>query len=241
VELGGLAAALERPPAYPAAWRASTHLENHDLVDADREHKHEIEPRIPALANPLDPRDWYARSRSRVATALLLTTRGIPMLFMGQEFLEVKPWHNDPDRAEWLIDWAGLARTGPMRDFLQFTTDMVWLRRRLPALAGEELRVFHVHSVDRVIAYHRWMEGSGQDVVVVASLAESTRYGYSLGFPWPGRWVEAFNSDFYDGLPNPQVAGNGGSVTADGPPLHGFGFSAGVTLPANGVLVFVRP
>jgi 1,4-alpha-glucan branching enzyme len=29
-------------------------------------------------------------------------------------------------------------------------------------------------------------------------------------------------------------------VTADGPPLHGLGHSAGVTVPANGLLVFAR-
>jgi 1,4-alpha-glucan branching enzyme len=34
---------------------------------------------------PDDPRSWYARSRARVATGLLLTAPGVPMLFMGQE------------------------------------------------------------------------------------------------------------------------------------------------------------
>jgi hypothetical protein len=29
-------------------------------------------------------------------------------------------------------------------------------------------------------------------------------------------------------------------MTADGPPLHGLGHSAGVTVPANGLLVFAR-
>ncbi|HEU0076102.1 MAG TPA: alpha amylase C-terminal domain-containing protein, partial [Longimicrobiaceae bacterium] len=240
VELDAVREALEIPPSYPAAWRASTHLENHDLVDADRGNPDDIEPRIPTLANPADPRDWYARSRSRVATALLLTTRGIPMLFMGQEFLEKKPWHNSPGQAEFLVSWAGVDEPGPKGDFLHFTRDLVWLRRRLPALSGEELRVFHLHSGNRVIAYHRWLEGEGGDVVVVASLNESPWHGYRIGFPWPGRWSEVFNSDFYDGLPNPQVVGNGGGVTADGPPLHGFATSAAITIPANGVVIFVR-
>jgi 1,4-alpha-glucan branching enzyme len=240
VDLEGLKKALDRPDAYPAAWRASTHLENHDLVDEDRSNKEEIEPRIPALANPANPRDWYACSRSRVAMALLLTTRGIPMVFMGQEFLEKKPWHNNPEKSEWLISWEGVEQPGPKHDFLQFTRDLMWLRRRLPALSGEQLRVFHLHSGNRVIAYHRWLDGTGEDAVVVVSLNEAHWYGYRIGFPWPGRWKEVFNSDFYDALPNPQVAGNGGGVTADGSPLHDFGFSAEITLPANSVLVFAR-
>jgi 1,4-alpha-glucan branching enzyme len=47
-----------------------------------------------------------------------------------------------------------------------------------------------------------------------------------------------FNSDYYDNLPNPQVAGNGGGVTADGELMHGLPCSASVVIPANGVVVF---
>jgi len=39
---------------------------------------------------------------------------------------------------------------------------------------------------------------------------------------------------------NPAVTGNGGGVFAEGQPLHGFGDSAVVTLPANSILVFAR-
>jgi 1,4-alpha-glucan branching enzyme len=63
---------------------------------------------------------------------------------------------------------------------------------------------------------------------------------YGIGFPFPGRWVEAFNSDVYDHCVNPQVAGNGGQIFADGPPMHRFSYSAGVVIPANGVVVFTR-
>jgi 1,4-alpha-glucan branching enzyme len=48
------------------------------------------------------------------------------------------------------------------------------------------------------------------------------------------------NSDWFDHRPNPHVHGNAGGVTADGPPLHGMSHSAGITLPANSILVFTR-
>jgi 1,4-alpha-glucan branching enzyme len=91
-----------------------------------------------------------------------------------------------------------------------------------------------------VIAYHRWREGSGDDVVVVASFAETTWTGYDIGFPFPGLWRERFNSDVYDHWVNPQVAGNGGSVVAEASGLHGFAASAPIVIPANGVVVFAR-
>jgi 1,4-alpha-glucan branching enzyme len=101
--------------------------------------------------------------------------------------------------------------------------------------------VFHVHNDNRVLAFHRWLDGSGQDVVVALSLREDTSWSYQLGFPIPGDWLEVFNSDVYDNWVNPAVAGNGGRITADGPPLHGFETSANIVIPANGILVFAKP
>jgi 1,4-alpha-glucan branching enzyme len=161
------------------------------------------------------------------------------MLFMGQEILEDKPWSDRP-AAETLLWWDGLAADRAMPDHLRCTCDLIRLRRARPALRGEPVHVFHVHNANRVIAFHRWEEGIGGDVVVVASLNESTFPRYRLGFPRPGRWREAFNSDVYDHFPNPWVAGNAGEITADGPAQHGLPTSAEIAIPANSVLVFAR-
>jgi 1,4-alpha-glucan branching enzyme len=234
VSMSAISAALY-PPAFDHAWRAVTCVENHDLVLAGRE------PRLPALADASNHRSWYARSRSRVVTAILLTAPGIPQIFMGQEFFEDKPWDVDP-RGPNLLSWDGLeAPSDPtMRDHLRFTRDLIRLRRDLPALRSDNVHAFYQSDRDRVMAYHRWREGSGDDVIVVASFAETTWTGYELGFPSSGLWKERFNSDVYDHWVNPQVAGNGGGVFADGRGLHGFTASAEIVIPANSVLVFVR-
>jgi 1,4-alpha-glucan branching enzyme len=223
------------PPGFDHAWRAVTCIENHDLVMAGRS------PRIPMLADSADPQSWYARSRSRFATAILLTAPGIPQLFMGQEFLEAKPWDTNPGGPN-LLDWDTLnSGTDPaMTDHLRFTQDLLQLRRNQPALRGDNVHPFYASDTDRVLAFHRWLEGTGQDVIVVATLAESTWYNYELGFPAAGFWAEVFNSDVYDNWVNPWVAGNGGGVQANGGPLHGFAASASVVIPANGVVVFAR-
>ncbi len=245
VNLDAVRDALRRPEGFPASWRAVVHVENHDLVDGDRGDPSKIEPRIPALAHWEDRRDWLARSRSRVATGLVLTAPGIPLLFMGQEFLEDKPWHNNPEREDLFLYWKGLDEPGPMRDFLRFTSELCWLRRRHPALRGEGLNPYFSHNHDRILAFQRWVEGVGRDVIVVASLNESTQWNYTLPFPQGGFWHEVFNSDAYDSLPenggyNPNTAGNPWGVTADGPPSFGCPTSARVVIPANGLLVFAR-
>ena len=62
-------------------------------------------------------------------------------------------------------------------------------------------------------------QNDGRDIIVVVSLNETTQYNYSLGFPRTGPWLESFNSDVYDNWVNPLVAGNGGGVDANGPPM----------------------
>lgn len=232
VSMSAIAAGLY-PPGLDHAWRAVTCIENHDLVMAGRN------PRIPVLADPIDPRSWYARSRSRVAAGLLLTAPGIPQLFMGQEFLEPQPWDTNPIGPN-LLDWTALnAGDKVMTDYLRFTQDLVRLRSDQPALRSDTVHPYYVSDTDRVLAFHRWLP-SGKDVIVVATLAESTWWNYDLGFPIGGFWQEVFNSDVYDTWVNPWVAGNGGGVQANGPPMHGFSASASVVIPANAIVVFAR-
>jgi 1,4-alpha-glucan branching enzyme len=232
VSMSAIAAVLY-PPGLDHAWRAVTCVENHDLVMVGRN------PRIPVLADSADPRSWYARSRSRVATGLLLTAPGIPQLFMGQEFLEPRPWDINPSGPN-LLAWAALdAGDMVMTDHLRFTQDLVRLRADRPALRSDNVHPYYVSDADRVLAFHRWLS-TGQDVIVVATLAEHTWWSYDLGFPLTGFWQEVFNSDVYDNWVNPWVAGNGGGVQAEGPPMHGFASSASVVIPANAVVVFAR-
>lgn len=246
VGMSGIAMAMW-PAGFQHAWQTIPCVENHDIV------KRGEKPRIPALADGSNARSWYARSRARVAMALLLTAPGIPQLFMGQEFLEDKQWCPDPRTQDYLIWWGGLAEDatgkaldGAMADHLRFTQDAVRLRCAQAGLCGEGLNVFHTSDANRVIAFHRWVVGQGKDVVVVATLNESTWWGYQVGFPSAGKWVEVFNSDVYDSCNanrvsvNPQVAGNFGGVNANGPGIHGLAASASVIIPANGVVVFVK-
>jgi 1,4-alpha-glucan branching enzyme len=161
---------------------------------------------------------------------------------MGEEILEDKQWRDDTNfHANLLIWWDGLSSDKPMQDYLRFCHDLVWLRRNNAAFRSESLRVATCNSVDRVISIHRWIEGVGQDIVVVANLQEMNRFGYRIGFPGGGRWREIFNSDFYDQFPNPQVTGNSGSISSDtGSGLDDMPSSAAVNLPANGFIVFAR-
>ncbi len=235
LNMTGLARSLW-PEGFHEPWRFVQGPENHDIVYRGREQ------RIARLGDPDHPRSWFARSRARVATGLSLTAPGIPMLFMGQEFLEDKQWADDfVTHRELLLHWSGLEQGDrQMIDHLRFTRELLQVRRRLPALRGQGFRAAHVHDQNRVLTFHRWVEGQGHDLLVVVHLADFTRVGYRLGFPAGGDWREVFNSDAYENWINAGVAGNSGRVTAGPQPLHGFAYSAAVVLPANSMLIFAR-
>ncbi len=224
------------PEGFTESWRFVQGPENHDIVYNGRE------LRIARLGDPDHPRSWFARSRARVATGLSLTAPGIPMLFMGQEFLEDKQWSDDfESHRDLLLYWAGLDQGDrQMFDHLRFTRELLGVRRRLPALHGSGFRVTHVHDQNRVLAFHRWVEGEGRDVMVLLHLSNFTRVGYQIGLPGEGIWREVFNSDVYENWVNAGVAGNNGRIVANAQPLHGFGCSAGLVLPANSILIFAR-
>jgi len=232
LDLSGVAGALTLPAGFDAPCRLVQCLENQDLTYLG----HSDAARVAKLADPGDPASWYARSRSRVVTALLFGAPGIPALFMGEEFLAASPWSDDRGAGA-LVQWDGGATA---TDFARFVADLAGLRATQPALKTGGARVSRVDSFGRVIVLHRWIEGQGGDVVVVASLDELPKYGYTLGLPFAGVWREIFNSDFYENFPNGATIGNGGSVSASGGALDGFAASASVTLPPNGVLVFSR-
>jgi len=57
------------------------YTESHDEVSNGKS-------RAPSAIRPAAPENWYARKRSTLGAAVIMFSPGIPMLFMGQEFLE---------------------------------------------------------------------------------------------------------------------------------------------------------
>ncbi|HEY6329300.1 MAG TPA: alpha-amylase family glycosyl hydrolase, partial [Blastocatellia bacterium] len=133
VDMDSIASNLRGQVDTNQQWKAVQYIESHDEVYVGRS------ARMPRLADGSNSRSWYARSRSRVATGIILTAPGIPMLFMGEEFLEDKQWSDDPNLfATNSIWWGGLEPGGDksMQDFLRFTQDLAHLRANRPALRG---------------------------------------------------------------------------------------------------------
>jgi 1,4-alpha-glucan branching enzyme len=122
-DLAGTVAAMDGQNAF----RSIIYTENHDQVDPQSPRG----GRLPAIIGNGVADTWFARKQSTLAACVLLSTPGIPMLFMGQEFLEYRPFPNyggppgnfgDPQP----IDWS---RKDTYSGIWTLYRDMIQLRR----------------------------------------------------------------------------------------------------------------
>ena len=204
--------------------RAVNYIESHDEVA--------VHGRVVKAADSSNPHSVWAYGRGKVAYGLTMFTAGLPMILQGQEFMEDRPFGDTTaNRIQWLYQ-------NTYADYALACRDMTWLRRRSTALRGDASQnVFHVDEQNNVVAWHRWNQ-TGDDLVIVASLANSVLENYCLGLPLGGVWLELYNSDAaaYGG----ENRGNSGQVTANGGARDGLPASVCITLPRMGLVVFGR-
>jgi 1,4-alpha-glucan branching enzyme len=170
------------------AFQRVLYTESHDEVAQSAGQK-----RVPELIWPGNADSFFSQKRSTLGAALVFTAPGIPMIFMGQEFLEWGAW-SDANQ----LDWSKVDR---FSGILNLYRDLIHLRRNwfdtTRGLKGHEINVHHVNNWDKVIAFHRWDQGGPRDdVIVVANFANRAYASYRIGFPRGGTWRVRFNGDW---------------------------------------------
>lgn len=183
-----------RPMALVAQALANSYGDGFDRVIYTESHDEVANgsTRVPSEVDPDDPTSWRAQKLSTLGAALALTSRGIPMLFQGQEWLQGGYFQDTVP-----LDWSAAERhAGTVRLY----RDLIALRRDADGwtagLRGAGLDVHHVDEQAKVIAFRRWTTGGpGDDVLVVANLAGEQRWDQVIGVPAAGTWRVRLNSD----------------------------------------------
>lgn len=166
------------------AFQRIVYTESHDEVANGK-------ARVPHEVDSENEDGFYAKTRSALGLALGLTSPGIPMLFQGQEFLE-GGWFSDDDPLDWSKEesFAGM---------LELTKDLIRLRRNLngtsAGLSGQWMDTLVCDEGQKIVAYHRWMEGGpGDSVVIVLNFNHEAQCKRRIAFPSEGRWQCLMNS-----------------------------------------------
>lgn len=233
--LGDISAALQRRFGDDV-FRRVIYTENHDKVGhpgGSSDGKPEV--RLPRLIDQGDPESVFAKKRSTLAAAILLTAPGIPLLFQGQEMLETRPFEFEKATP---VDWQRVTR---FSGIVQMYRDLIALRRNLSGktrgLTRQGVNVFHRDEQNKTLAYHRFGDGgAGDDVIIVVNLSNSRRTNLNVGFPRGGLWRVRFNSGaaVYDaGFTD----GDSSDVQANAGVRQGLGFNGNVSIGPYSVVI----
>ena len=181
---------------------------------------------------PGSERDRFANLR--LLFGYMYAQPGKKLLFMGDEFGQVREWAHDTS-----LEWDVLqyqVHSGMQNWVAQLNR----VYRSEPALhvldnnpAGFEW-VDCNDNLTSTISLLRKSESAKDTVLIVCNFTPITRVSYRVGVPEGGYWRELLNSDAleYGGT----GVGNMGGVHAEEAPEHGRPYSLRLTLPPLGAL-----
>ncbi|MFM8363941.1 MAG: alpha-amylase family glycosyl hydrolase, partial [Verrucomicrobiota bacterium] len=168
-------------------FRRVIYSENHDEVGRLNENH-----RLLVEADENDPLSLEARRRAALAAVVTLTSPGVPLVFMGQELLETREFHDSN-----ALDWSGddLA----LHNF-QLYRDLVHLRRNLEgksaSLTDVRARVVKADEQNKLLTWRRYLPGRAKDdLFIVANFSSKPLEKLPVYFPQSGEWSLLLNTD----------------------------------------------
>jgi 1,4-alpha-glucan branching enzyme len=183
--------------------------------------------------------EWQRFANLRLLFGYMYAQPGKKLLFMGDEFGQVREWTHDSS-----LEWHVLQY--PVHSGLQMWVEQLnRVYREQPAL----------HELDNDPAGFEWIDcndsmastlsllrkgkSSKETIVIVCNFTPVPRLAYRLGVPSGGYWRELLNSDGkeYAG----SGMGNAGGVQAEEKPAHGRPYSLSMILPPLAALFLKAP
>jgi 1,4-alpha-glucan branching enzyme len=173
--------------------------------------------------------EWQKFANLRLLFGYMYAQPGKKMLFMGDEFGQVREWAHDSS-----LEWHVLQY--PVHSGLQSWVEQLnRLYREHPALheldhdPGGFEWIDCNDSQSSTISLLRKAKSARENIVGVFNFTPVPRTAFRLGVPSGGYWKELLNSDARDYAGS--GIGNAGGVMAEAVPAHGRSHSLSLTLP----------
>lgn len=151
--------------------------------------------------------DEAAFRRMKLGISILMTTPGMPMLWMGNEFGFACDKTLDPCP----LDWA-LLKNDSNRGLLDHTRQLSRIRHENPSLRGDAFEAVMKDPQRLLFAYKRWND-AGNVVLVVANLKDQDAGAFSVSHAGleDGMWRDAIHGNelkVEGGVLNDVIAGS---------------------------------
>ena len=182
--------------------------------------------------------EWQKFANLRLLYGYMYAQPGKKLLFMGDEFGQVREWGHDMS-----LEWHVL-QFGVHKGAQNFVEQLNKLYRTEPALYELDNEPAGFEWVDcndtaaSVISLLRKGKKPEDTILVVCNFTPVPREGYRIGVPFGGFWGEILNSDAveYGG----SGLGNMGGKDAEKVSAHGRPYSLSLSLPPLGIEFFRR-
>jgi len=140
--------------------------------------------------------EYDATFQQLTALATAFMAKGIPQMFMGEEFIQ--GWYEDntgyfsvEDMNSWYVQWQNLERNGgdatrrAVKDLIRIRRDPYYDSTYDNSIRGTGISVTHQNNFEdnRVIAF-----GRGQNIFVIINYNKIPYPSYGLNFPDEGKW-----------------------------------------------------
>ena len=185
-----------------------------------------------SMLNKMSGDRWQKFANLRAYYGFMFGHPGKKLLFMGNEFAQVREWNHDSS-----LDWHLTA--DPLHAGVQsLVRDLNRLHRDCPALHQRDFTpdgfewVSHSDAAHSVLSFVRRSLDGRTLMLVVCNFTPVVRHGWRVGVPRAGRWREVLNSDSHHyggsnvgtpfGMADAQPVGHDGrgdSIVIELPPL----------------------
>lgn len=129
--------------------------------------------------------DEEAYLRAKLGALILMTSVGVPMIWMGEEFGEYVPMSESSNKINWT-----LLETDANKNLFEFYKTLITLRKTNPAFFAPNAEFFHEDADNGVLAFRRF-DDEGNNAVVVLNLSDNDLENYEIAnFPADGVWHE---------------------------------------------------
>ena len=180
--------------------------------------------------------EWQKFANLRLLYGFMFTHPGKKLLFMGNEFGQKNEWHHDSE-----IQWELLK--DPMHIGIKnYLIDLNKIYKSEKALFENDFEYLGFEWIDRgdyeksILCYIRKATKGTSTIFAICNFTPVIRENYKVGLPFEGSWEKLLNGD------DKKYGGSGyvniKKITAEKIPYHGRPFSANITLPPLGILIF---